>query len=499
MTVNASTFASPAEVAAAPKCRWRDLYHEAELYKCAVRLYTKPLFSWRKALLTSTDKKDLYDFARRGPQNLAAIHRALQKESFTFRPGLALHRNFRGKKRTLHIYPWEERLVDLLLYRLLSARLHHRFSANSYAYRLRGFGLDRCQHKIAALLANAGSPLFVVKRDISSYFPSVDQTLLLQQLQQIVEPGDYLFALLHQRVRFQFEEGSAIQTALRGIPFGTPIACFFANLYLTPLDRQLDSIPSLRYFRYADDLLFFSDQKEAVAEGISRFDAALAERRLSSKASHEQNLLLSKNAQSAEGFMTATRFRHLGLEFSAGGGIRLSRDKCRKICNIFRYAFRRRRAKLARILDYRKRAQFAVELARRALDDSVRNVAIIDYYLKHVSDESQLRLLDRWLAEEVLSIAFNGGHKKGYFRLLPYKSLRAMGLPSLVHRRREIRHGQIEAPFFVWKRYQQQKSSRETAARPFPPKAESPAFSPCPEAVTAHSSSEDLVGEGRRL
>jgi len=305
--------------------------------------------------------------------------------------------------------------------------------------------------------------------------------------------------LLHQRVRFQFEEGGAIQTSLRGIPFGTPIACFFANLYLTPLDRQLDSIPSLRYFRYADDLLFFSERREAVVEATERFNAVLTERRLSSKASHEQNLFLSKNAQSAQGFTTATRFRHLGLEFFAGGGIRLSHDKSRKICNIFRYAFRRRRAKFARILDFRKRAQFAVELARRALDDSVRNVAIIDYYLKHVTDESQLRMLDRWLAEEVLSIAFRGGHKKGYFRLLPYESLRAMGLPSLVHRRREIHHGQIEAPFFVWKRYQLRKSSRETAARPLPPKTESPAFSPCPEAVAAHSFSEDLVGERRHL
>ncbi|HXH66766.1 MAG TPA: reverse transcriptase domain-containing protein, partial [Candidatus Limnocylindrales bacterium] len=307
----------PAISRAAPKCRWRDLYNEAELYKCAVRLYTKPLFSWRKALLTSTDKKDLYDFARRGPQNLAAIHGALQKETFTFRPGVALHRNFRGKKRTLYIYPWEERLVDLLLYRLLSARFHHRFSENSYAYRLRGFGLDRCQHKIAALLASANSPLFVAKRDIASYFPSVDQTLLLHQLQQIVEPDDYLFQLLHQRVRFQFEESGAIQTSLRGIPFGTPIACFFANLYLTPLDRQLDSIPSLHYLRYADDLLFFSEQKEAVVEAVARFDAVLTERRLSSKASHEQNLLLSRSPQHAEGFTTASRFRHLGLEFSA--------------------------------------------------------------------------------------------------------------------------------------------------------------------------------------
>ena len=497
--MRASSCTPPADLTSAPKCRWRDLYHEAELYKCALRLYTKPLFSWRKALLTSTDKKDLYDFARRGPQNLAAIHRALQKESFTFRPGVALHRNFRGKKRTLYIYPWEERLVDLLLYRLLSARLHHRFSTNSYAYRLRGFGLDRCQHKIAALLADASSPLFVIKRDIANYFPSVDQNLLLQQLQKIVEPDDYLFHLLEERVRFQFEENGSTQTAPRGIAFGTPIACFFANLYLTPLDRELDSIPSLSYFRYADDLLFFSERQEAVEEASARFDALLEERGLSSKASHEQNLLLCKGAPPAEGFTIASRFRHLGLEFSAGGEIRLSRDKCRKICNIFRYAFRRRRAKLARILDFRKRAQFAVDLARRAVDDSVRNVAIIDYYLKHVTDESQLRMLDRWLAEEVLSIAFHGGHKKGYFRLLPYETLRAMGLPSLIHRRREIRHGRIEAPFFVWKRFQNRKSSRETTARLLPPKAELPAFSPCPEAVTAHSFSKDLVREGRHL
>jgi hypothetical protein len=245
--------------------------------------------------------------------------------------------------------------------------------------------------------------------------------------------------------------------------------------------------------------LFLSERREAVEEARARFDALLKERGLSSKTSHEQNLVVTKDAPRIEGFATASRFRHLGLEFSAGGEIRLSRDKCRKICNIFRYAFRRRRAKLARILDFRKRAQFAVDLARGAVNDSVSNVAIIDYYLKHVTDESQLCLLDRWLAEEVLSIAFHGGHKKGYFRLLPYETLRAMGLPSLVHRRREIRHGQIEAPFFVWKRYQKRKSSRETAARLLPSKTGSPAFSPCPEAVTAHSFSEDLVREGRHL
>jgi RNA-directed DNA polymerase len=470
------------------KLRWRDLYREAELYKAAVRLYTKPLFSWGKALFASTDKRDLYDFARAGLQNLADIHRALARESFSYRPAVALHRNFRGKRRTLFIYPWEERLVDLLLYRLLSARLHEWFSKNSYAYRLRGFGLDRCQRRIAKLLATTDAPLFLAKRDIARYFPSINHDLLLSNLSNLVDPNDYLFQLLESCIRFTSEDAGQTIRATQGIAFGTPTACFLANIYLTPLDRQLDALPGLHYFRYADDLLLLSSSRETIETALAHFDQSLLDLQLRSKPSHEQNLLLSRDTSIAEGFESATRFRHLGLEFCADGSVRLSRDKCRKICNLFRSAFGRKRAKLARILDHRKRAQFVIEVARNALEQSVRNVAIIDYYLKHVSDESQLHLIDRWLAEEVLSLAFHGGHKKSYFRLLPYHSLRAMGLPSLVHRRRQIQHGQIAAPFFVWKSYQTHKSSRETAARLQPQFAATAAFSPSPEAVTIPSS-----------
>ena len=59
------------------RLRWSRLYSEVELYKAAVRLYTKPLFAWRKALSASRDGKTLYDFARRGLQHIDAIHRAL--------------------------------------------------------------------------------------------------------------------------------------------------------------------------------------------------------------------------------------------------------------------------------------------------------------------------------------------------------------------------------------------------------------------------------------
>jgi len=160
--------AVPPVAAPRGRLRWREVYREAELYKAAVRLYTKPLFAWRKALFASTDQRDLYDFARHGLRNLERVQRALAQGTFSFRPAIALRREFRRKQRTLYIYPWEERLVDLLLYRLLSGRLHDWISPSSYAYRLRGFGLDRCQRRIAKLLRQADVPLFVGKRDIAN-------------------------------------------------------------------------------------------------------------------------------------------------------------------------------------------------------------------------------------------------------------------------------------------------------------------------------------------
>jgi hypothetical protein len=341
--------------------------------------------------------------------------------------------------------------------------------------------------------------VFAVKRDIANYFPSIHHDLLFAQLAELIDPQDYLYRLLEQRIRFDYEGQGVPARASQGIAFGTPIACFLANVHLTPLDRRLDALPGVHYFRYADDLLFLSRHREAAHLAISHFDEALQSLRLRSKPAHEQNLVLSQTNTLAEGFDPTARLHHLGLEFRAGGGIRLSRDKFRKIRNVFRAAFRRKRAKLARIYDPRKRAEFLVRVAQHALAQSVRNVALIDYYLKHVDDEAQLALLDRWLAEEVLSLTFGGGHKKSYFQRMPYRALRAMGLPSLLHRRRQIRHGQIDAPFFVWKRYQTQKSSRETAARLRPLTADTTAFSPCPEAAANRSSQEVLVRERRHL
>jgi len=469
--------------------RWRDVYSEPDLYKAALRVYTKPLFQWRKALATSTDGKTLYDFAAHGLARLDTIHRSLQRGAFQFRPALALRYNFNGKHRTLFIPPWEERVVDLLLYRVLNRKLRSRFSPNCYAYRDRKFSLDVCQTRIAALTKSAAGPLYLVKRDVADFFASIDHHLLLHRLAGLVDPADYLFTLLQQRVKFSYQLDGLSHTAKIGVPFGTSIACLLANLYLTDLDHEIAKVPNVHFFRYADDMLLLSPSRDSAIQAAELLDVSLHALRLKSKPSHESALLLSKEisfaksslAKIASGglssekssseeissdtqFSSVTSFRHLGLLFRAGGAVALSRDKTRKIQNLFRFAFRRKRRRWKGEADPRVRARLLAAIAAETVEKSIRNVAVLDYYLKHVNDQQQLHLLDRWLAEEVLSAVF-GGHKKAHFRRITFRQLRDMGLPSLLHRRRMLCSGKLESPFFVWQREKASRAFQGTVAR----------------------------------
>lgn len=487
--ITAQCPADQISVSSEKKIKWEKLYSEVELYKASVRLYTTPLFNWRKALSKSSDNQNLYDFARHGLANLDALHKRLRSKQFNFRPGLQLNYNFNGRLRSVYIFPWEERLTDLLLYRILNRNLDGQFSENSYAYRLNGLGVDSCQRKIAQSLKASEKPLFIVKRDIADYFNSIDHQIILKQMSSLIDENDYLYALLKERIEFRFIKENHIFKASRGIPFGSAVACIFANIYLNDLDHALSSLPGLKYFRYSDDILFFSPEKEVTLTALKKFNQWLSELNLTDKESHRKDLIFSLKKAEEPQFIFSDRIKHLGLEFRANGTTGLSRDKFRKICNIFRYALRRKEGKIKRIKNIEKRTEFVIETIKDAMNHGIRNVAIIDYYLKHVNDEDQIRLIDRWLGEETLSRIFGNGHKKGNFKKISFKTLRKKGLPSLLHRRRLFHHGHLNSTFFIWKNYKYDKAYKGTTAR-HPVRSENSGasvFSPFPKAATEKS------------
>lgn len=472
------------------KIKWQDIYIEVELYKAAIRLYTIPVFNWRKSLAFSSDGQNFYDFARRGLRRLGELHKCLYRGTFHFRPGVCLDFNFNGKLRTVYVYPWEERLIDLLLYRILNRRLNSWFSPSCYAYRLNRLGIDLCQKRIAYALEDTRKPIYVIKRDIRDYFNSIDHEILIKRIAALVDKDDYLFTLLKERIEFCYLKDNKVTKAQKGIPFGTAVACLFANIYLTDLDCDLGAISGLKYFRYSDDILFFSTEREIILDALSSFNRQLQELKLADKQSQRRDLIFSQERIDDLHFTSTNKFKHLGLEFRANGLTGLSRDKCRKICNIFRYALRRKRGKIRKIKDIQKKTEFVIEVLKQTLDEGIRNVAIIDYYLKHVKDEAQIKLLDRWLAEETLATILGKGHKKGNFRKISFETLRKKGLPSLLHRRRLLFHKYLPASFFIWKNYKFAKAYKGMTAKPFVQNENSvkSVFSPFPEAAAINPS-----------
>jgi|TARA_Y100000994_G_scaffold249278_1_gene260090 retron-type reverse transcriptase len=429
------------------KVRFESIYSELALQKSALTLFTKTLFNRGKALSKSHDGKTLFDFAEKSGKNLWQLHRRLISKEFSFQPFIARDFNFNGKQRRIYIATWEDKIVERCLFDLLNRKFDHWMSNNSYAYRYRKRGLDACQHKIAKLFGTSEKPLYLCKRDVRNYFPTIDQSILLQKLKTFIDENDYLFSLIKQRIYFSHISQNETYPVTQGVAFGAPLACFFANVYLTDLDQQMDAIPGLNYFRYADDILFASSKHEVTDLAIDTLDAEIASLKLSlkSKAHLDAGLGLPEQRLS---YIPIEKLRYLGLEFRADGSVGLSRDKLRKLRNLVRFSFKGYKRKLDKTDDLNERLEILISCVQRVMTVRIRSVAIIDYYLKHVSDEEQLKELDRWVAEEVLAIALGCGHRKGNFRVVSFKRLRQLGLPSFRHRHRLLRHGHIKSDFF---------------------------------------------------
>ena len=293
----------------------------------------------------------------------------------------------------------------------------------------------------------------MLKRDVSNCFPSIPHKLLDEIITELSPEDDYLHQLLKQHVAFNFFDfDGKLKTAEQGVPFGAPTACLLANLALLPFDDAIACLDNSLYSRYADDMLLITPDPTIAANARTLFENVFQKLELVSKESASVNGILgSSNADLPKNFTSIPGIKHLGIYFSPGGKTSLAVDKQRKICYLFKRRFNQSARALKKQSEPLARARILCKAARQMLERQQSPVAIVDYYLKHINDVKQLQLLDRWLAEEVLSRTFNNGHKKGNFKKISFSTLRELGLPSLLHRRRLLVHSHLDTSFINWK------------------------------------------------
>lgn len=405
-----------------------------------IHLLNKLIFNPKKCYTSSENKETYWDFGIKLDETVRFISRQLRSGRYNFKPYLHIQRRLKPQKlRDIYIAPWEDKIVDRWLSEALNRSFNTWFSKHSYAYRIDELGIDECQTDIARSINNNN---FIIKRDISNFFYTIDHEILIQQLEKLIDRNDPLFELLKCRIRFEYTNGSKVETAKIGLPFGSPVACVLSNVYLTELDRIISKLP-VEYYRYADDFIIMAKTPEAAMEAAKVFDEAMVSLKLTTKPSH----CLNMSFVSHPSFTQINRFRHLGLEFTKDGTVRLSVDKQRKVLNFFDRALNASSVKIRRENNLPSKTKLAIDTLNSVVEDRVRSVAIIDYYLKHVTDEVQLKMMDRLVAELLISCVLNKKFRNRDYNTISFKMLRDMGLVSLLHRHRLFKHGHLKVSF----------------------------------------------------
>jgi RNA-directed DNA polymerase len=165
-----------------------------------------------------------------------------------------------GGERTLGIPTVLDRLIQQAIHRQLSPVWEPDFSEHSYGFRPGRSAHDAVRAAQGYIRAGKG---WVVDLDLKSFFDQVGHDRLMHLVGQKVRDkrllrliGDYL------RAPLQRSDGRS-EPRNRGTPQGGPLSPLLANIYLDPLDKELEQ-RGLSFVRYADDIaIFVSSQRSA--------------------------------------------------------------------------------------------------------------------------------------------------------------------------------------------------------------------------------------------
>ena len=177
-----------------------------------------------------------------------------------------------GGKRTLGIPTVLDRLIQQAIHQVLSPRFEEGFSKHSY-----GFRPGRSAHDAvrAAQEYIKGGKHWVVDIDLRAFFDQVDHDKLMYLVGKRVREKEVL-RLIGKYLRAPMQRAGKKEARNRGTPQGGPLSPLLANIYLHPLDKELEK-RAVAFVRYADDIAIYAASQraaerilESVIEGLSK-------------------------------------------------------------------------------------------------------------------------------------------------------------------------------------------------------------------------------------
>ncbi len=232
------------------------------------------LAAWRGFLKGKRKKSDVQEFQYQLSDHVFCLHADLKGK--TYRHGEYYAFNISDPKpRNIHKASVRDRLLHHAIYRILYPYFDRMFIADSYSCR-EGKGTHRAIDRFRALgykvSQNHTRTCWVLKCDIRKFFASIDQEILMSIFKKYITNQDILWLLL--RVIESFESTAPG----KGLPLGNLTSQLLVNIYMNEFDQFVKHTLKAKYYiRYADDFVFFSEDKSLLETLLPRIEEFLGE------------------------------------------------------------------------------------------------------------------------------------------------------------------------------------------------------------------------------
>ena len=216
------------------------------------------LGAWQEFLRGKRKKHDVQEFGHNLMDNVLDLHRGLKNKSYIHGSYYAFNISD-PKPRNIHKAIVRDRLLHHAIYRKLYPYFDKKFIHDSYSCRI-GKGTHKAIKRFRAFSAevsqNHNKTCWVLKCDIRKFFASIDQNILMDIAARDINDQDTI-SLIDGIVR-SFNAG----TTGKGLPLGNLTSQLLVNIYMNEFDQFVKhKLKTKYYIRYADDFVFFAQNK----------------------------------------------------------------------------------------------------------------------------------------------------------------------------------------------------------------------------------------------
>lgn len=196
-------------------------------------------------------------FDKNKDYNLQMLHEILKIKTYKTSDYITFP-VFEPKERLVFKLPYfPDRIAHHAVMNVLEPLFTNWFTNDSYSS-IKGKGIHNASFNLKKALKDKSNTTYCLKLDIVKFYPNVDHEILKQILRKKIKDQDLLWLL------------DEIIDSADGLPIGNYLSQYFANFYLTYFDHWIKENQGVKYyFRYADDIVILSNDKNQLHHILS--------------------------------------------------------------------------------------------------------------------------------------------------------------------------------------------------------------------------------------